>query len=33
MKFDKKFWTEGYGSFALAIGIALTIRGPLWKPM
>ena len=26
MKWDKKFWTEGYGSFALAIGIALTIR-------
>jgi signal peptidase I len=26
MKFDKKFWTEGPGSFAVAIGIALTIR-------
>lgn len=26
MKFDKKFWTEGYGSYALAIAIALTIR-------
>ena len=29
MKFNKKFWTEGYGSFALAIGIALTIRWAL----
>ena len=26
---DKKFWTEGPGSFALAIGIALTIRWAL----
>ena len=26
MKFDKKFWTEGTGSFIVAIGIALTIR-------
>lgn len=26
MKFDKKFWTEGPGSFAVAILIALTIR-------
>jgi signal peptidase I len=26
VKFDKKFWTEGPGSFALAILIALTIR-------
>ena len=24
--FNKKFWTEGYGSFAIAIGVALTIR-------
>jgi signal peptidase I len=26
VKFDKKFWTEGPGSFAVAILIALTIR-------
>ncbi len=26
MKFDRKFWTEGTGSFLLAILIALTIR-------
>lgn len=26
MKFRKKFWTEGTGSFIVAIGIALTIR-------
>ena len=24
--FSRKFWTEGYGSFAIAIGIALIIR-------
>lgn len=26
MKFNKKFWTEGWGSFFVAIGIALFIR-------
>ena len=26
MRFDKKFWTEGTGSFIIAIAVALTIR-------
>ncbi len=26
MKFDKKFWTEGHGSFFLAVGFAFAIR-------
>lgn len=29
MKFNKKFWSEGPGSFAIAIGIALFIRWAL----
>lgn len=29
MKLDKKFWTEGTGSFFIAIGVALTIRWAL----
>ena len=31
MKFDRKFWTEGMGSFVVAIGIALTIRWGLME--
>lgn len=31
MKMDKRFWTEGPGSFALAILIALTIRWALME--
>ena len=31
IKTNKKFWTEGWGSFAIAIGIALVIRWALME--